>query len=159
MTYEYKKLKIKTEGINEEKKTLSLFGWEVDDQDIGEVNSVLYLKRDMDVPYYQELKNLEKEWNHKMSFKPLPVYILMAVTGVLFTAYLILNFIAKVITLQSVPGIILLSAGGLTFLAGSLTFILEMMKVQKNLPQYFEKRREYAEKIESIKHDHEVIPS
>ena len=159
MTYEYKKLKIRTDNLTEEKQTLSIFGWEIENQDIGELNSIIYLRRDIDTPYYEEVTKLEKEWNRKMSFKPLPVYILMAVTGLLLTVFLILNFFMKLVTIDSLPSIIVLVSAGATFLAGSLTFILEMMKVQKNLPQYYEKRHEFAEKIERIKHDHEVIQS
>ena len=159
MTYEYKKLKIRTDNLSEEKQTLSIFGWEVENQDIGELNTIVYLRRDIDVPYYEEVLKLEKEWNRKMSVSPLIIYILMAITAVLLTVFLVLNFFIQLTTLSSVLSIVLLVSAGATFLGGSLTFILEMMKVQRNLPQYYEKRREFAEKIERIKHDHEVIQS
>ena len=150
---ETKVLKIKLEELDESIKTESVFDWKVKDKNIGSYNAIVTFERETDVPYYAEMIQKEKEWHKTMDVKYVPVYILLAIAVIVLTSAAGVRLFTKGLEYSNIIVFSLLGLGFAVFAVGGLVFYLKVKKVQKTLPFYFEKRREYMLEMEKLRND------
>lgn len=148
---ETKTIKIDNNQLVESIKTLEVFEWKVVNKDVGPYKSILTLERETDTPYYSKLVEYEKEWNKQMVIKNTAVYVFLAIALVILTTAGIMKFVF--LNDKTIGYVVygLLGGGLFFFLLGALFFYLNIKKMQKNIPLYFEKRREFMLKIKELK--------
>ena len=149
---EFKTKKVLTSDISEVNVTESVFGWEAYDEEKGSYKSKIFYKRDNSMPYYQEITSYEKKWRKDMEPSPILSYIFLGVAVLFITVYLFLGLIFKGDDSLKLTFFLSLMVPGLAFfILGTVFSLLRIRKIQKNLPTYFERRREIKEKIEQLK--------
>ena len=148
---ETKVLKIRNEDLDESIKTEAVFDWKVVNKEMGAYKTTVSFERENDVPYYDEMIAKEKEWHKQMDIKYYPVYILLAIALLVLTSSAVVRLALRGFEYLNIIVFSLLGLGFAIFVAGGLTFYFIIKKVQKTLPLYYEKRRDYMLEMEKLR--------
>lgn len=147
---EYLTKKIVTNDLDESIKTYAVFDWKVSSKEILGYKTLVTFVRNTDAPYYQQIVELEKKWNKETTVPSWPGYLLLVLTFLTVSTYLIVSIITgfqnKKLYFFSImlPGLILL-------MLASTYFMIRGKKIEKILVTYYDKRHEYDLKIKEIK--------
>ena len=147
--------KVKNNEIDDTIQTMATFDWNLISKDINGYKTVLTFEREKDTPYYQEVISLEKKWKKETSFPSWPNYLLVLVSFILITIYLVFLLNSKDDEgklLFNITHFLSFMLPGLIFLLLAVLYtIIRGRKIRYIIENYYEKRREYQLLINSLK--------
>ena len=126
---EYLRKRLNKKCYEDEIKDFLLFKWEIESTKETNKGVLVTFKRDTEMPNYQKLIELEENYFALRTPNYLSVYILMIVSFIFFTIFIIDKFVVGTDLLISfltslLPGIIV-------FIIGSILFFVKTHKINK----------------------------
>ncbi len=147
---EYKKEKINNADLDQTIETRQVFKWTVTGKEPKSNKTTVYFQRDTDIPHYDEIVSLEKQFNKETTASPVPTYIFIGITVVFMTMYLIFSWILSDDSYNVTFFFTFMVPGLVSLIIAFIFMYIRVKKIQKIIPVFLEKRRDYRIKIESL---------
>ncbi len=154
---EYKKEKINNSDLDETIKTNEIFKWVVTTKETKSNKTTVYFQRETDIPHYEEIVSLEKQFKKETTASSVPTYVFVIITLVFMTLYLICSWLLPDDSYNLTLFLALMVPGLVFLLLAFLFMYIRIKKIQKIIPVFLEKRRDYKIKVESLTNGNEEI--
>ena len=136
--------KVNSHSVTRSVYLMGLFDWKLVKEEKHEnAPSVLYFERDENVPYYQEMVEIEKETSPKL----IPFWVLLIFVGIAFT----LVTVALILSLSKILGLDSLKCFLFFFIPASVFLAVDVVIFylkSRQLMKYLASEREIVQKAE-----------